>query len=167
MVESLWDKMCRCDKLPCLIGQGTAGAPFKLEYADEVVLPSPNPSSYATPPVENSAPIPTLAPTSTLGASNKENCQRCVEGFSEQVGWLIPIQDMEVNKAEEEVKVVEVRSTRHGQHSRRGHGHQMQASQPYFVPGGSDGDQSSGDEGRLLRTNGGLVQLYYVVVSLR
>jgi hypothetical protein len=24
----------------------------------------------------------------------------------------------------------------------------MQASQPYFIPGGSDGDQSGGDEGR-------------------
>jgi hypothetical protein len=46
MIESLQDKMCRCDKSPILAGQGTAADPFELEYANEVVLPSPNPSSY-------------------------------------------------------------------------------------------------------------------------
>ncbi|KAF9782881.1 hypothetical protein BJ322DRAFT_1110760 [Thelephora terrestris] len=77
MVESLQDKMCRCDELPQLVGQGSAEVPFELEYANEVILPSPNPLSYATPPVENEAPIATPALTSALAKSDKENCGRC------------------------------------------------------------------------------------------
>jgi hypothetical protein len=76
-VESLQDKTCNCKEGPVLVGQGTADVPFELEYADEVILPLPNPSSYATPPVENEASIPTPAPASTLAESNKENCRRC------------------------------------------------------------------------------------------
>jgi hypothetical protein len=150
MVKSLQDKMCHCDKSPRLVGQGSAAEPFELEYTDEVVLPSPNPSSYATPPVENTAPLPTPAPASTLGASDKENCHCCIE----PVGRLAPIEDMAVDKVEEESRAVEVRSTHRGQHSKRGRGHCMQASHPYHLPGGSDGDQSSGDDtgGRPLLT---------------
>jgi hypothetical protein len=56
---------------------------------------------------------------------------------------------MEVDKAED--RSIEVRSTRRGQRSKRGHGHRMQASHPYHLPGGSDGDESRGDEGRRFR----------------
>ncbi|KAF9783822.1 hypothetical protein BJ322DRAFT_1109671 [Thelephora terrestris] len=92
-VESLQDKTCNCKEGPKLVGEGTADIPFELEYADEVVLPSPNPSSYATPPIENSVPVPTPAPASTLAASDKENCGRCVLQpiHAPRVAELIPI----------------------------------------------------------------------------
>jgi hypothetical protein len=162
MVESLQDKMCRCNKSPRLVGEGTSGAPYELEYADEVVLPSPNPSSYATPPVENSAPIPTPAPASTLGPSDKENCVRCAE----PVGRLVPIEDILVDKAEEESQAIEVRPARRGQRARRGRVGRMQASQPYFVPGGSDGDQSCGADTGGKGPNTHQVHCDYIVVTV-
>src|ERR1700704_1308349 len=90
-VASLQDKTCNCKEGPKLVGQGTADVPFKLEYADEVVLPSPNPSSYATPPIENAVPVPTPAPASTLAESDKENCRRCP---LQQIGQLVKIEDV-------------------------------------------------------------------------
>ncbi|KAF9786366.1 hypothetical protein BJ322DRAFT_1020417 [Thelephora terrestris] len=106
-VESLQDKTCNCQKGPVLVGQGTADVPFKLEYADEVVLPSPNPSSYATPPLENAVPVPTPAPASTLATSDKENCGRCV---LQPISWLVKIEDevMEVDRAEDAPRVGEL-----------------------------------------------------------
>ncbi|KAF9790840.1 hypothetical protein BJ322DRAFT_1017470 [Thelephora terrestris] len=104
-IESLQDKICRCDKSPRLVGQGSADVPFELEYADEVVLPSPNPSSYATPPVENEAPIPTPAPASTLADSDKENCERCP---MQPISQLVPIEEMVVDRAEDAPKVAEL-----------------------------------------------------------
>ena len=93
LVESLQDKICRCDKSPRLVGQGSAADPYELEYADEVVLPSPNPSSYATPPVENEAPIPTPAPASVVEASDKENCRRCPITPQVPLEQLVPISE--------------------------------------------------------------------------
>ncbi|KAF9782636.1 hypothetical protein BJ322DRAFT_1110512 [Thelephora terrestris] len=106
-VESLQDKTCNCKEGPKLVGQGTAEVPFELEYADEVVLPSPNPSSYATPPIENSVPVPTPAPASTLAASDKENCGRCV---LQPIHQLVKIEDevMEVDRAEDAPRVAEL-----------------------------------------------------------
>ncbi|KAF9792007.1 hypothetical protein BJ322DRAFT_1102539 [Thelephora terrestris] len=106
-VESLQDKTCNCKEGPVLVGQGTADVPFELEYADEVVLPSPNPSSYATPPIENAVPVPTPAPASTLAASDKENCGRCV---LQLIGRLVQIEDevMEVYRAEDAPRVAEL-----------------------------------------------------------
>ncbi|KAF9778558.1 hypothetical protein BJ322DRAFT_1113918 [Thelephora terrestris] len=106
-VESLQDKTCNCKEGPVLVGQGTAEVPFKLEYADEVVLPSPNPSSYATPPIENSVPVPTPAPASTLAASDKENCGRCA---LQPIHQLVKIEDevMEVDRAEDALRVAEL-----------------------------------------------------------
>ncbi|KAF9789513.1 hypothetical protein BJ322DRAFT_1018140 [Thelephora terrestris] len=103
-VESLQDKTCNCKEGPKLVGQGTADVPFELEYADEVVLPSPNPSSYATPPIKNLVPVPTPAPASTLAASDKENCGRCV------LQQLVKIKDevMEVDRAEDAPRVAEL-----------------------------------------------------------
>ncbi|KAF9786224.1 hypothetical protein BJ322DRAFT_1020307 [Thelephora terrestris] len=105
-VESLQDKTCNCKEGPKLVGQGTADVPFELEYADEVVLPSPNPSSYATPPIENAVPVPTPGPASTLAASDKENCGRCV---LQPVHQLVKIEDevMEVDRAEDAPRVAE------------------------------------------------------------
>jgi hypothetical protein len=144
-VESLQDKTCNCKEGPVLVGQGTADVPFKLEYADEVVLPSPNPSSYATPPIENEAPIPTLAPASTLAKSNKENCRRCP---LQPISQLVKIEDevMVVDRAEDAPRVVEVRPVIKGQcckHSRRRNDHCMAPSAyPYPRPVESDGDAS-------------------------
>ncbi|KAF9778863.1 hypothetical protein BJ322DRAFT_1113741 [Thelephora terrestris] len=106
-VESLQDKTCNCKEGPKLVGQGTADVPFELEYADEVVLPSPNPSSYATPPIENAVPVPTPAPASTLAASDKENCGRCV---SQPIHQLVKIEDvvMGVDRAEDAPRVAEL-----------------------------------------------------------
>ncbi|KAF9785381.1 hypothetical protein BJ322DRAFT_1020916 [Thelephora terrestris] len=106
-VESLQDKTCNCKEGPKLVGEGTADVPFELEYADEVVLPSPNPSSYATPPIENSVPVPTPAPASTLAASDKENCGRCV---LQPIHQLVKIEDevMEVDRAEDAPRVAEL-----------------------------------------------------------
>ncbi|KAF9786346.1 hypothetical protein BJ322DRAFT_1108196 [Thelephora terrestris] len=106
-VESLQDKTCNCREGPKLVGQGTADVPFELEYADEVILRSPNPSSYATPPIENSVPVPTPAPASTLAASNKENCGRCV---LQPIHQLVKIKDevMEVDRAEDAPRVAEL-----------------------------------------------------------
>jgi hypothetical protein len=98
MVESLQDKICHCNQgLPKLVGQGLAEESFELEYTDEDAALSPNPLSYATSSVEDLVPLPTPAPASTLGASNKENCKQCVpKGFSDPsqlhpIGRLIPI----------------------------------------------------------------------------
>ncbi|KAF9783819.1 hypothetical protein BJ322DRAFT_1109665 [Thelephora terrestris] len=106
-VESLQDKTCNCKKGPVLVGQGTADIPFKLEYADEVVLPSPNPSSYATPPIENVVPVPTPAPASTLAKSDKENCRRCP---LQSISQLVKIEDevMEVDRAEDAPRAMEL-----------------------------------------------------------
>ncbi|KAF9783279.1 hypothetical protein BJ322DRAFT_1110157 [Thelephora terrestris] len=106
-VASLQDKTCNCKEGPVLVGQGTADVPFELEYADEVVLPSPNPSSYATPPVENSVPVPTPAPASTLAESNKENCRRCP---LQPISQLVKIEDeaMEVDWAEDVPRAIEL-----------------------------------------------------------
>ncbi|KAF9789706.1 hypothetical protein BJ322DRAFT_1018299 [Thelephora terrestris] len=106
-VESLQGKTCNCKEGPKLVGQGTADVPFELEYADEVVLPSPNPSSYATPPIENAVPLPTPGPASTLAASDKENCGRCV---LQPIHQLVKIEDevMEVDRAEDAPRVAEL-----------------------------------------------------------
>ncbi|KAF9789212.1 hypothetical protein BJ322DRAFT_1208516 [Thelephora terrestris] len=106
-VASLQDKTCNCKEVPKLVGQGTADVPFELEYADEVVLPSPNPSSYATPPIENAVPVPTPAPASTLAESDKENCWRCP---LQPVSQLIKIEDevMEVDRAEDVLRAIEL-----------------------------------------------------------
>ncbi|KAF9785270.1 hypothetical protein BJ322DRAFT_1108723 [Thelephora terrestris] len=106
-VESLQDKTCNCKEGPKLIGQGTADIPFELEYADEVVLPSSNPSSYATPPIENAVPVPTPAPASTLAESDKENCRRCP---LQPISQLVKIEDevMEVDRAEDVPKAIEL-----------------------------------------------------------
>ncbi|KAF9783501.1 hypothetical protein BJ322DRAFT_1110396 [Thelephora terrestris] len=103
-VESLQDKTCNCKEGPKLVGQGTADVPFELEYADEVVHPSPNLSSYATPPIENAVPVPTPAPASTLAASDKENCGRCV---LQPIHQLVKIEDevMAVDQAEDAPRV--------------------------------------------------------------
>ncbi|KAF9790696.1 hypothetical protein BJ322DRAFT_1104348 [Thelephora terrestris] len=106
-VASLQDKTCNCKEGPKLVGQGTADIPFELEYADEVVLPSPNPSSYATPPVENAVPVPTPAPASSLAESDKENCQRCPP---QPIRQLVKIEDsvMEVDRAEDAPRAIEL-----------------------------------------------------------
>ncbi|KAF9791063.1 hypothetical protein BJ322DRAFT_1104719 [Thelephora terrestris] len=103
----LQDKTCNCKEGPVLVGQGTADVPFELEYTDEVVLPLPNPSSYATPPIENSVPVPTPAPASTLAASDKENCGRCV---LQPIHQLVKIEDevMVVDRAEDAPRVAEL-----------------------------------------------------------
>jgi hypothetical protein len=144
MVKSLQDKMCRCDKSPRLVGQGSAAEPFELEYADEVVLPSPNPSSYATPPVENEAPLPTPAPASILEASDKENCQRCPITPRVPFKPLIAVEEMAVDCAEDAPRTVEVRPAVSGQRCKRSRrrAHRMTASNPYPRPVESDGDQS-------------------------
>ncbi|KAF9785275.1 hypothetical protein BJ322DRAFT_1020832 [Thelephora terrestris] len=105
-VASLQDKTCNCKEGPKLVGQGTADVPFELEYADEVVLPSPNPSSYATPPVENAVPVPTPAPASTLAESDKENCRRCP---LQPISQLVKIEDevMEVDRAEDVPRAID------------------------------------------------------------
>ncbi|KAF9790762.1 hypothetical protein BJ322DRAFT_1104411 [Thelephora terrestris] len=106
-VASLQDKTCNCKEGPKLVGEGTADVPFELEYADEVVLPSPNPSSYATPPVENAVPVPTPAPASTLAESDKENCRRCP---LQPISQLVKIEDevMEVDRAEDVPRAIEL-----------------------------------------------------------
>ncbi|KAF9783398.1 hypothetical protein BJ322DRAFT_1110281 [Thelephora terrestris] len=106
-VESLQDKTCNCKEGPKLVGQGTADVPFELEYADEVVLPSPNPSSYATPPIKNAVPVPTPGPASTLATSDKENCGRCV---LQPIHQLVKIEDevIEVDRAEDAPRVAEL-----------------------------------------------------------
>ncbi|KAF9779300.1 hypothetical protein BJ322DRAFT_1113643 [Thelephora terrestris] len=106
-VESLQGKTCNCKEVPKLVGQGTANVPFELEYADEVVLPSPNPSFYATPPIENSVPVLTPAPASTLAASDKENCGHCA---LLPIHQLVKIEDeaMEVDRAEDAPRVAEL-----------------------------------------------------------
>ncbi|KAF9781502.1 hypothetical protein BJ322DRAFT_1111425 [Thelephora terrestris] len=106
-IASLQDKTCNCKKGPVLVGQGTAEVPFELEYADEVVLPSPNPSSYATPPIENTVPVPTPAPASTLAESDKENCWRCP---LQPISQLVKIEDevMEVDRAEDVPRAIEL-----------------------------------------------------------
>jgi hypothetical protein len=118
-----------------------------LEYANEVVLLSPNPLSYATPPIENEALIPTPAPASVLAESDKENCGRCPLF---PIGWLVPIKDMTVDQAEDEPRVTEVRLVTTGQCykcSRYRRGHCMRPLNPYPLPVESDGDQSGRDEG--------------------
>ncbi|KAF9784717.1 hypothetical protein BJ322DRAFT_1021407 [Thelephora terrestris] len=117
-VASLQDKTCNCKEGPVLVGQGTADVPFELEYTDEVVLPSPNPSFYATPPIENTVPVPTPAPASTLAESNKENCRRCP---LQPIGQLIKIEDevMEVDRAEDAPRAIEVRLVTTGQRCKR------------------------------------------------
>ncbi|KAF9778469.1 hypothetical protein BJ322DRAFT_1114290 [Thelephora terrestris] len=106
-VASLQDKTCNFKEGPVLVGQGTADVPFELEYADEVVLPSPNPSSYATPPVENAVPVLTPAPASTLAESDKENCRRCP---LQPISQLVKIEDavMEVDRAEDVPRAIEL-----------------------------------------------------------
>jgi hypothetical protein len=151
MVESLQDKMCRCDKSPRLVGQGSAAEPFELEYADEVVLPSPNPSSYATPPVENEAPLPTPTPASVLDPSDKENCRRCPITPRVPFEPLVPVKGMAIDRTEDALRVVEVHPTVTGQRckrSRYSRSHRMTASNGYPRPVESDGDQSGRDEGR-------------------
>jgi hypothetical protein len=153
-VASLQDKTCNCKEGPKLVGQGTADVPFELEYADEVVLPSPNPSSYATPPVENAVPVPTPAPASTLAESDKENCRRCP---LQPISQLVKIEDevMEVDRAEDVPRAIEVRPVIKGQRckrSRRRLAHRMAPSaNPYPRPVESDGDQSGRDRGREFR----------------
>jgi hypothetical protein len=153
-VASLQDKTCNCKEGPKLVGQGTADVPFELEYADEVVLPSPNPSSYATPPIENTVPVPTPGPASTLAASDKENCGRCV---LQPIHQLVKIEDevMEVDRAEDAPRVAEVRPVTKGQRckrSRRRPAHRMTASaNPYPRPVESDGDESGRGEERGFR----------------
>ncbi|KAF9782637.1 hypothetical protein BJ322DRAFT_1110513 [Thelephora terrestris] len=106
-VVSLQDKTCNCKEGPKLVGQGTADVPFELEYTDEVVLPSPNPSSYATPSIENAVPIPTPAPASTLAESDKENCRCCP---LQPISQLVKIEDevMEVDRAEDVPRAIEL-----------------------------------------------------------
>ncbi|KAF9790843.1 hypothetical protein BJ322DRAFT_1104487 [Thelephora terrestris] len=106
-VASLQEKTCNCKEGPKLVGQGTADVPFELEYADEVVLPSPNPSSYATPPIENAVPVPTPAPASTLAESDKENCRRCP---LQPISQLVKIEDevMDVDRAEDVPRAIEL-----------------------------------------------------------
>ncbi|KAF9778371.1 hypothetical protein BJ322DRAFT_1025085 [Thelephora terrestris] len=106
-VESLQNKTCNCKEGPVLVGQGTAEVPFELEYANEVVLPSPNLSSYATPPIENAVPVPTPAPAYTLAASDKENCGCCA---LQPIHQLVKIEDevMEVDRAEDAPRVTEL-----------------------------------------------------------
>ncbi|KAF9789344.1 hypothetical protein BJ322DRAFT_1105210 [Thelephora terrestris] len=106
-VASLQDQTCNCKEGPVLVGQGTADVPFELEYADEVVLPSPNPSSYATPSIENVVPVPTPAPASTLAESDKENCRRCP---LQPISQLVKIEDevMEVDWAEDVPRAIEL-----------------------------------------------------------
>ncbi|KAF9785914.1 hypothetical protein BJ322DRAFT_1107795 [Thelephora terrestris] len=106
-VESLQDKTCNCKEGPVLVEQGTANVPFELEYADEVVLPSPNPSSYTTPPVKNMVPVPTPAPASTLAESDKENCGRCL---LQPISQLVKIEDevIVVDQAEDAPRVAEL-----------------------------------------------------------
>jgi hypothetical protein len=134
-----------------LVGQGTADIPFELEYADEVVLPSPNPLSYATPPIENAVPVLTLAPASTLAKSDKENCRRCP---LQPIGQLVKLENevMEVDRAEDVPRVAEVRQVVTGQRCKRSRhrvAHRMAPStNPYPHPVESDGDQSGRDEGR-------------------
>ncbi|KAF9789687.1 hypothetical protein BJ322DRAFT_1105542 [Thelephora terrestris] len=108
-VASLQDKTCNYKEGPVLVGQGTADVPFELEYADKVVLPLPNPLSYATPPLENAVPVPTPAPASTLATSNKENCGHCV---LQLISQLVKIEDevMEVDRAEDAPRVAESKS---------------------------------------------------------
>jgi hypothetical protein len=150
-VVSLQDKTCNCKEGPVLVGEGTADVPFELEYADEVVLPSPNLLSYATPPIENAVPIPTPAPASTLAESDKENCRRCP---LQPISQLVKIEDevMEVDRAEDVPRAVEVRPVTTGQRckrSRRRVAHRMAPSaNPYPRPVESDGDQSGQNEGR-------------------
>ncbi|KAF9782432.1 hypothetical protein BJ322DRAFT_1022831 [Thelephora terrestris] len=149
-VSSLQDKTCNCKEGPVLVGQGTADVPFKLEYADEVVLPSPNPSSYATPPIENVIPVPTPAPASTLAKSDKENCGRWV---LQPISQLVKIKDevMVIDQAEDTPRVAEVRPVTKGQRCRRSRrrlAHRMAPSaNPYPRPVESDGDQSGQGEG--------------------
>jgi hypothetical protein len=137
-----------------LVGEGTADVPFELEYADEVVLPSPNPSSYATPPVENVVPVPTPAPASTLAKSDKENCRCCP---LQPISQLVKIEDevMEVDRAKDAPRAIEVRPLIKGQRckrSRRRLAHRMApSSNPYPRPVEPDGDQSGRDEGRSFR----------------
>ncbi|KAF9789274.1 hypothetical protein BJ322DRAFT_1105132 [Thelephora terrestris] len=106
-VESLQDKTCNCKEGPVLVGQGTANIPFELEYANEVVLPSPNPLSYTTPPIENVVPVPTLAPASTLAESDKENCRRCP---LQPISQLVKIEDevMAVDRAKDAPRTIEL-----------------------------------------------------------
>ncbi|KAF9789856.1 hypothetical protein BJ322DRAFT_1179100 [Thelephora terrestris] len=106
-VASLQDKTCNCKEGPKLVGQGTADIPFELEYTDKVVLPSPNPSSYATPLIENAVPVPTPAPASTLAASDKKNCPRCP---LQPISQLVKIEDevMEVDWAEDVPRAIEL-----------------------------------------------------------
>jgi hypothetical protein len=80
------------------VGQGSADVPFELEYGNEVVLLSPNLLSYAMPPIENEAPIPTPAPASTLADSDKENCGRCP---MQLISQLVLIEEMVVDRAED------------------------------------------------------------------
>jgi hypothetical protein len=153
-VESLQEKTCNCKEGPVLVGQGTADVLFELEYADEVVLPSPNPSSYAMPPIKNTVPVPTPAPASTLAKSDKENCQHCP---LQPISQLVTIEDevMEVDRAEDALRAIEVRPVTTGQcckHSQRRVAHHMAPSaNPYPHPVESDGDQSGRDEGRPFR----------------
>jgi hypothetical protein len=143
--------MCHCDKSPVLVGQGLAEDPYELEYADEVVLPSPNPLSYATPPIENKAPIPTPAPASVLEASDKENCKRCPITPLLLVGQLVPIEEMAIDHTEDTPRVAKVHLTQTGQCckcSQLGRVGHMAASNPYHLPVESDGNKSGPDEGR-------------------
>jgi hypothetical protein len=151
-VESLQDKTCNCKEGPVLVGQGTADVPFELEYADKVVLPLPNLLSYAMPPVENEAPIPTPAPASTLAESDKENCKHCP---LQPISQLVPIKAMVVDRAEEALRVTEVRPATKGprckcSRCRIAH-HMAPSAYPYPLPAESDGDQSGQDEGRPFR----------------
>jgi hypothetical protein len=149
-VESLQDKTCNCKEGPVLVGQGTADVLFELEYANEVVLPSPNPLSYTTPPIENTVPVPTPAPASTLAESDKENCRHCP---LQPISQLVKIEDevMVVYRAEDAPRVVEVRLVTKGQrckHSRHRLAHCMAPSaNPYPQPVELDGDQSGQGEG--------------------
>jgi hypothetical protein len=97
--------------IPC--PNGTADVLSELEYVDEVVLPSPNPSSYTMPPIENKAPIPALALASTLAESDKENCKRCP---LQPISQLVPIEDMVMDRAEDVPRVAEVCPVTKGPH---------------------------------------------------
>ena len=137
-----------------MVGQGTADVPFELEYADEVVLPSPNPSSYATPSIENVVPVPTPAPASTLAESDKENCRCCP---LQLINQLVKIEDevMEVDWAEDVPRAIEVRPVTTRQRCKRSRchvAHRMAPSaNPYPRPVESDGDQSGRGGGREFR----------------